>query len=541
MVFVKEVNTNLKKKQSVKLGQKTLIVGKNGSGKSSLLNSLELCFGGYVADYRGKVVKSQGDLIRLANGDELKVQCKCSDGSTSSVVVKKTKSGTVSKPKKYGKTQINLPMQEVTTILEGSARVFKTWLLGKISSSVDMERVEEICKKHKIDMNSIEVDRLIETIEAQVDGAKTRVNSIADFIRTREKTITEFSKTIDPNVDLAAAQQYDQLVSLLVELRSKRERLTQCLEYEQSTQKIISSRQETINSFQGRLDTINQNSHLLANEQEVAAYNIRKDLIAMLELHHSLNATGCMVCDGNLTQVEERISKLQGSNTETENKIEILKVKAQLTSQLNHVIAQQEKDQCNLAGVQSEIDKLKKDFDQYGSFDLSDLEEKKNLLKEKKDSAQLYHLRLKEVERIKAEHLIKKNELKEAKNLQNALLEIQTELVEGAKSTFTSKLNEYLSFQVDLIITGKNIDLGKVVGEDIHYGLSGAEYLELKFALSQFIAEGNTLILSEDKAIDSERLQTIMAGFSTFSGQVVLTSTHKPPKIPDSWILIELE
>ena len=92
-----------------------------------------------------------------------------------------------------------------------------------------------------------------------------------------------------------------------------------------------------------------------------------------------------------------------------------------------------------------------------------------------------------------------------------------------------------------MIIAGKNIDLGKVVEDQVHYGLSGAEYLELKFALSQFIAEGNTIILSEDKAIDSERLQTIMEGFSTFSGQVILTSTHKPSTIPDNWILIELE
>jgi hypothetical protein len=50
----------------------------------------------------------------------------------------------------------------------------------------------------------------------------------------------------------------------------------------------------------------------------------------------------------------------------------------------------------------------------------------------------------------------------------------------------------------------------------------------------------NSVLLAEDRAIDEDRLVAIMEKFSTFYGQVILTSVFMPSTIPQDWTVIEL-
>ena len=152
----------------------------------------------------------------------------------------------------------------------------------------------------------------------------------------------------------------------------------------------------------------------------------------------------------------------------------------------------------------------------------------------------MYHLRIKEIARVKEEHVQMQEKQKELKKLFKALQSIQTEFVDEAKDKFVDKLNEVLSFKINIYVDEKDIDIGKVESGKICFGLSGVEYMELKFALAQLLYSENSVILSEDKAIDEDRLTIIMEKFSTFLGQVILTSTIRPSTIPSDWKVVEL-
>ena len=65
--YVKHIQSNVKKGVCAELGPRTLIVGPNGSGKTSILNSLELALGGFATDVMGRgPIRKPGDLMVLS-------------------------------------------------------------------------------------------------------------------------------------------------------------------------------------------------------------------------------------------------------------------------------------------------------------------------------------------------------------------------------------------------------------------------------------------------------------------------------------------
>lgn len=85
MVHVTSIRSNVKAGASCQLGAKTLIVGPNGSGKTSILNAITLALTGTAYDVAGAVSTSQAaDIARHLGhgGDDLFSQAQLSDGYT---------------------------------------------------------------------------------------------------------------------------------------------------------------------------------------------------------------------------------------------------------------------------------------------------------------------------------------------------------------------------------------------------------------------------------------------------------------------------
>ena len=74
--------------------KKTIVIGKNGTGKTALLNSIELALCGWASDYRGKAqIKRPVDIIRLAQDKEITVALTMSNGKTRTYHTKKRGKG----------------------------------------------------------------------------------------------------------------------------------------------------------------------------------------------------------------------------------------------------------------------------------------------------------------------------------------------------------------------------------------------------------------------------------------------------------------
>lgn len=541
-IYIKQVKSNVKQANDVELGPKTLIVGKNGAGKSSILNSIELCFGGYVSDFRGKIVKKPNDLITLTDSKELKVQCVLSTGAKSSFVIKEKQDGTIARPKVFGKTELALPMIEITDILEGSAKNFKSWILDHIKIDILDEQLDAIFEDVGVDPKLVDKNNLVQTIETQLAVAKDKVNALANSIRSRKLTIDEFAQTIDANVELNAPEEYVKLREQLSDYERKDAMMNHYMKQIQALMKESQELTDRRTVVKGKLDTINMHPHLLPTKDEIIANNIRKDVVDILGLHQSLGATDrCLVCGGKLELVDEKIAALNESSADIRNKVDLLKMKVELEQEnikLNHLITD----------LVNQLNKIKYDQDQLASkmitlekdeYDF--LKGKLEKLKAKSDAVTVYKLKMKEIERVKAEYEQMQLDLKAAKKLVVALEKIQAEFVWEAKDKFTDRIEEHLSYKIELEIDDKNVRLGKLAGPNkVQVGLSGAEYMELKLALAQALYPENSVILAEDRAIDEERLVQMMEKFSTFCGQVVLTSVFMPSTIPQDWTVVEL-
>lgn len=539
-MYINKLTTNVKLERDIELGERTLIIGANGSGKTAILNSVELCMAGYVSDYRGKVVKQPRDLLALTNNDELKVAVSLSTGQKCSVRVKRNASGTVSRPKYYGKTKLNLPMKEVSDALEGSSKTFTSWLLKKMSVSLDQELFLRICEENEVQASDFDLNNLIANIDDEVAALKQQVNAKRDFCRTRSMTIEEFRTTLESDIDMEAGEKLADLQHKIAEHHSLRNMLTRTSDLQHRLEERYAHTDLELSAIQHKLDAIRNNQHLLATAEEVMTHNICKELISVLELHENIEASGCMVCDGHLTNVDQRITTLRGKVEDAANKIQLLRIFADLESAERDTLAELESIQQQVRDVRAEVAPHENRLRELGPFNEEEIEVRETQLKDAVQKADFYRARLREIERVKQELDLAQQDLENHKNRLKALQVLQSNLVDAAKDKFITSLNAHLPFQVQLQVDEKNIHLSKLVDGASHLALSGAEYLQLKFALCEVIAEEASVILSEDKALDDKTLCNLLETLSTFSHQVLLTSTFRPSNIPEEWVIIEL-
>ena len=160
--------------------------------------------------------------------------------------------------------------------------------------------------------------------------------------------------------------------------------------------------------------------------------------------------------------------------------------------------------------------------------------------KEQANAVTIYRLKLSEIERVKAELVEMQEQHKENKRLLSLFQSLQTDVIDSAKDKFAEEVSKFISFDIGIYVGEKHVDIGKVNNGKVCFGLSGAEYLELKFGLAQYLYPSDSIILSEDKAIDPYKMEEIMNSLSTFSGQVILTSVTLPSTIPQDWTVVEL-
>ena len=140
---ITKITSNVKKGVDIELGPKTLIVGPNGSGKTSTINSIELALCQQVTDLIGReVVKRPADIIKLTNDKDLSVECILSDGHEIKVSTSRTKTG-ATKPKVKGKLEdAQMPYYEVRSSLSGSPEVAREWLMSKgLGSNITRDEV----------------------------------------------------------------------------------------------------------------------------------------------------------------------------------------------------------------------------------------------------------------------------------------------------------------------------------------------------------------------------------------------------------------
>lgn len=144
MKFAKRVRSPLKGGVDVELAEKTLLWGRNGGGKTAVLQALKLGTRGYVDDQEGKDgVSGTAAIARLfPNGGDLSAEVEMSDGTTFSWKSERKKRGGFTKPKPEPKNkpyEVHFPFQAVKALLSGDDKKIRAWLEQKVGCNLSEE------------------------------------------------------------------------------------------------------------------------------------------------------------------------------------------------------------------------------------------------------------------------------------------------------------------------------------------------------------------------------------------------------------------
>ena len=190
ITYVSRVSTNAKQGLDIKLGAKTLLVGKNGSGKSTVIQAIELACTGGVSDIEGRDrVKQKGALLRLfsdadsapyvslvlSNGQPIDWS---PDGGDSSVV--------------------HFDYAEIKDVMRGDTKAIKAWVsqiaLGSLTES---ELLSVLVPEQRKEIQTlIRRDRLDVDFSVVAAAAKRESTALKRKATAEEKTIEPIAATV---------------------------------------------------------------------------------------------------------------------------------------------------------------------------------------------------------------------------------------------------------------------------------------------------------------------------------------------------------
>jgi predicted ATPase len=136
---------NFKGIQSIELnpGQTTFIRGKNGKGKSSLIEALELPFERGPKD-NARLVREGAEFaqVEIEFSDGVKVQAKTTAGKTETKVIH-PKMGELKKPAFYLKQSLDLASADVLSFIQAEPKEQLGIFLRAFPKKIDRARLEE--------------------------------------------------------------------------------------------------------------------------------------------------------------------------------------------------------------------------------------------------------------------------------------------------------------------------------------------------------------------------------------------------------------
>lgn len=149
-MHIVNVKTNAKVGADVTIGPKTLIVGRNGSGKSTVINAIELALTSRVSDVAGRTdIAREADVMSLAPAGEktLFAQVTFDTGEAAAYTV----TGSTAKAKKASVVHPHgvdpdtvLPIRTLKEAVLGSAATARKYLLAQIAGGVTRADIADL-------------------------------------------------------------------------------------------------------------------------------------------------------------------------------------------------------------------------------------------------------------------------------------------------------------------------------------------------------------------------------------------------------------
>ena len=552
--YIAQVQSNIKAGVDVVLGPKTLIVGKNGSGKTSIINAVEMGLTQTVSDLRGRKVAKRGkDLITLVRKSEDSLMCAVtlSTNKTTTVTIERTATGG-GRAKVKGKVDGAMPFLEVRDILTSKPENLRKWIVERASTSLSRSDVIGLLEKDEhrarylLLAGSSKADE-VSILKNVEEKNNDKIKSYREERKANESVLEKLSASLPPlpteqeirnmeiqvdniykSMRVAADKKNDQL-HLVESLNKARAELS----------KIVSALVVSEKGYEVAVTASNLSRPV--SEQDELVVELRKRIMDISKIHLGLGMHDCMVClKGSAIDFGSRVQDLDGMNHSIEEALQAHNQRIALERTIGELRLS--------AGIHVKViqDSEAKIDEQGGKIEESIVEALKNSWS--LSQAKLHKLKSTQdqwssMKAMKDQIEAFEKRIEEGKAFAVALKKVLETVAEGSQGTFTKTVQSFLPKKYTFgLEVGDDVKIGFVSDGEINEALSGAEWATMIMAMSAACSDSTQLnvITPEERAFDPETLYNVMESLSRCPYQVILTSTIAPTKELDGWTIVNL-
>lgn len=523
-VYVAHVKSTVKRGCSVALGPKTLLVGANGAGKSTIVQSIELATRGYVTDMEGRDQVQAGHVLaRLFSQPQMMSSCTLSDGRQFLWQTEAKPTGGFKDPTHVQSCTVRFPVQEMTDLLSSESLKLGMWLerqvLGPLAPDDFLRPLPPEIRESVLPLvqTAPRLDFLSIAKAAKDEARRLRAEA------TKAEKVLQGS-TIGVSIPLLETDR-TALEARLEVLRAQptAARATRAMllrEIERQTEELV--------------DCMDKLAAMPEPEKSSANVQLYLQLHEVQQSYARLpSRAACWVCgtpgvEKNIEQINEAVQGL------------LADVRQQLKARSDYdlLTARMAKLQVDL-GQQVALFKATPDVpdtsaerDEVVRKLAADTAVRRLWANAAAERTKILHLR------VRADHLT---------TASNVLTDFGKELVENKKCSFEQKVQQFLPGRD---VFGIDLDTGRVGLQrpaapgalTLHTALSGAEESRVLLALAatQVRPDEVCVFTPRDRAWDPVTLVDVMDAMSQAPGQVILMSTVMPASVPSGWSVVHV-
>jgi hypothetical protein len=542
--YITEVSSNIQGGVKAKLGPKTLIIGPNRIGKSSITRAIELACSGRASDVAGRdTLAMDAELFTLAPADAEVV--------TASVVIGDANGGETAawtlargkKAKRSGKTVI-FPLRDVRSAILGSAETARKFFLS-VAGRVTWEMVlAEIPPQFHARLKPYAGSDGASSLLAAIEGAKKRVREINAEVKAQRATAQTMAQGLPPppsSAEVAQAKLAADMAAKVVAVAGPRARLALVEAEAQRGASKLEAAQQTADTLEAKLAKLPNVTPLPAIVEHAIAVGEH------LVMH---NATSCAICGFAQTPDVfkarvEKAKKMIAANlaASQERRLveeELARSKSEIArfyGEAQRIIAERD----SLKAIVGENAILPAVSGDYGTLVAT--------------AAKWESVRAAEGRAVELE-----TEAAVVGQLPTLCSTALERLLEKSRTAFEARVQRYMpkgmTFGVDLKDGDRDVfrvglrHLTRPEGSTPNFSvlrtaLSGAEWATVTVALAATVADGApadqpVVVIPEDRDFDANTLTDVMESFASIDAQVIMAGTKPPTHLPAGWTIVDL-
>ena len=575
--FVCRVTGNLKGSCDLEVGEKTLLWGVNGAGKSRIVNTIELALSGYASDITGRPSMSQGSSLidMAAPGEDLKARVVLSTGGSAFFQVERNGPYKTRKPLHSPPEGVTVayPLTVALKALRGSVETAERFLLTysglDVSDDAIAGRLPSSQRGAYSTFLAAQQDSGIGALLAITTNAKTAATAASRRVRDAEGLLEVLGKNapaLQPTTEALEEHKAGLLEMTKTHARASVQRNVarpDVAVYRRSAEEWI----KTLKDAEASLGTVRASYLSFCAEQgldpeglkEPQDVALRAALAVLLDAYEgqaqATDSRGapCVLCRNGEVRLDAAM--LQGRHVKL---IEANTVHEQHSDLQRRVRIAEQKAARSLQSAEAAV-KVYRDMEDttkrmamssYPDAAFARLESDLEAAQDEYQRLLAAHSMWGELQKARDTRDDARHAAREAKDLAVACKEVISALVEEGRTLFAERVQAYLpeGDQFGLLLSGEGrsrCSFGLMRAGQLHSALSGAEWARLTLALGASICPTGPDVLAiltpEERAFDAATLRRVMVALTDAPGQVILTSPIKPKgRTPKGWTVIEI-